>query len=216
MSDIKMPEKPKFRSLASTTKEELEFPYVLQGEPKIDPTTKRMLFDDPANIIVGVGNLTLRKQMEYEQIYGEQIETTVNKIMYVYYTIAKISNPGIDNRETPELTVDEYGNIQTPMGPMTGALERNIMESCVFILSAYGRITGVEPSGKYVYEPITPEQIVDILKGGTLLQPFEDGTVPFMEIYEYAGIWNSEDVKVKLQEEGALTDAEDDELKNSA
>jgi hypothetical protein len=214
MSDIKMPEKPKFRSLAATRKEELEYPYVLKGELEVDPVTKRMLFNDPETVVVGVGNLTLRKQMEYEAIYGEQIETTVNKVMYTYYTIAKISNPEIDNRETPELRVDDYGHVLTPMGPMAGSLERNIVESCVFILSAYGRIVGVEPSGKYIYESISSEEIIDTVKGDSLLKPFEDNSVPFMEIYELAGIWSSEDVKAKLQEEGALSEAEDDELKN--
>ena len=209
-----MPEKPKFRSLADTSKEELEFPYILKGTPTVDDVTKRMLFDNPDTVVVGVGNLTLRKQMEYEQIYGEQLETTVNKVMYTYYTIAKISNPGIDNRETPELKVDDYGHVITPMGPMSGSIERNIVESCVFILSAYGRITGVQSSGKFIYQPISPEEVIDIVKGDSLLQPFEDGTIPFMEIYELAGIWNSDDVKVKLKEEGELTNAEDDELKN--
>lgn len=217
MSDIKMPERPKFRSLSDVAKEELEFPYFLSGVPIVDAQTGKPVFSsDDSSVAVGVGNLSLRKQMQYESIYGESIDTTVNKILYIYYTMSKIQNPEIDSNPIPELTVDEYQRVITPMGPMMGSLDRNIIETCTFILSCYGRIVGQESNGKYKYVDISQEEILDICKGNVFTDPFDDNTVAFMEIFMLAGLWNPNDVSNKLKEEGTLTEAEDDELKNSA
>lgn len=216
-NEIQMPDKPKFRSLSNIAKDIQETPWFIKGEPEFDKETGAMLidFDNPDVIALGVGNLTLRHMMTFESIYDESIETTVNKILFVFYALNKAINPGIDRHEVPMLEIDDRGNTLTPLGPMKGSLERNIVEVCTFILSCYGKIAGQKQNGEYVYELFSQSDVVDTIRGNMFLTPFEDGMLPFMEIFERAGLWSPDDIKKSLTKTQEITPEEDDELGNS-
>lgn len=215
--DIKLPDKPKFRSLSSITKDTIETPWFIKGEPMFDEATGAMIIDyDNDDVIpLGVGNLTLRHMMNYETMYGENIETAVNKILYVFYVLSKSFHPDLDKNEVPDLEVDDDGNIKTPVGLMKGSFDKNVIDICTYILSCYGRIIGQKSNGEYIYEPFSQQDVVDTIKGNVFTTLFEDGTLPFMEIFERAGLWSPEEITKNLKEANEITPEEEDELGNS-
>ena len=212
-----MPEKPKFRSLSSISKDSIETPWFIKGEPRFDEITGNMIidYDDPNVIALGVGNLTLRQMMTFESIYEESIETSVNKILYVFYALNKALNPDLDNNEVPMLEIDDRGRTITPLGVMNHSFERSIVEICSYILSCYGRIIGQNADGTYEYSLFTQSDVVDTIKGSVFTTPFDDGMLPFMEIFERAGLWAPEDIKKSLKKTEEITAEEEDELGNS-
>jgi hypothetical protein len=216
-NEIQLPDKPKFRTLSTIANDILETPWFIKGQPKFDKDTGAMIidFNNPKVIAVGVGNLTLRHMMTYESIYDESIETSVNKILYVFYALNKSINPEIDSHAVPFLEMDEYGNTVTPLGLMKGSFEKNIVEVCSFILSCYGRITGQKSNGEYQYDVFSQSDVVDTIRGNVFIIPFEDGMMPFMEIFERAGLWSPDDIKKSLKKTEELAPEEEDELGNS-
>jgi hypothetical protein len=81
-----------------------------------------------------------------------------------------------------------------------------------YILAQTGRITADLGGGKYDYEPISPDDIIDRLDPSAIFNPDpEDGSSIFFEILEVSGLWTPQQVEDDLSKNDEISD---DDLKN--
>lgn len=212
------PAKPKFRSLNDLSRSIKIVPYFLAGDPEIIAShikdhKENELYQRDDVFAVGVGMLKFRHYLNYENIHGETLDQTANKVMYVFYALSKQINPNIDDREMPELIVDEEKRItQTPFGPMYGSIEKNGTLLLTFLLTQFGRIVGVNGSGDFELEEISEDDVIDLLDPNAIfnVDPV-DGKSIFMDILEVTGLYDPTKAAAKLTESGEV---KEEELKN--
>jgi hypothetical protein len=201
-NNIKLPDKPKFRSLVNKAAANFQLPYVIEknssAEDKID------YLED---LVVGLGHLKYKSTLTYAARYGENIHTAVSKCIWVLFasaandTIQKQISQGAEDLMLHDLEkkTDERGEyVDTPFGKLYGDIEEFIINLAVFILTQYGRIIDEGGDGTYVYQPITEEQIFHSLDPGVIFDVDSDGTPYLLEIFEIAGLWDAKKISDKL------------------
>lgn len=199
----KLPDKPKFRSLASTAKAIRVVPYIIDGDPD------KGLFHEE-NFVVALGPLKYRSYANYENMFSESLDNAVSKVLYVMSVVYRTVS---DEKDTPKLETDELNRIKTPYGLMHGSLERNMVDLSAYILSQYGTIKEDRGDGLYEYEPVTMDDIIDNMDAGAITRIDEaDGQSLFFEILEVSGVWKPSTVAEDL---AANNEIDEEELKNS-
>lgn len=238
-TSIKAPEPPvppKMRSLADVKKGYNVIPYLIEGDPEKD-----ILDDD--NFVVALAPLKFRAYANYETMYGESIDTTVSKILFVFSKVFQAfaevrkeaeealknakkkklpeieldadGNPVTDekNKEKDGIAKDDFGRIITPYGPLSGSLQRNVGELCAFILSQKGQIVGKHPDGTYDYEEVSIDDIAERLDPTMLMDVVEEKSGKSI-FFEILEVSGLWHPEVVADNMADNKEIEDDELKN--
>lgn len=190
-------------------------PYWLEGDPDLKDSAGQVDYLSEGQYAVAVGPLKYRHYLNYINIHGEALDNTVNKILFVFTAMSQMSNPNLKPEDRMQIESDEHGRVKTPFGVMHGNLEQTMVELAAFIMGQHGRIVGVEESGKFKYEGITPDQVIDHMDLGSITDVAEDSNMLFFEILELSNVWNPKEVIRSAQEQQDAQQAADDELKNS-
>lgn len=209
---LQPPNKPKHRSLAVLSRSKEVVPYFLQGdhdyiESMVEKKKIAELFEDDSVFAVGIGHISLRSYLDYEQERGEVLDTAVNRILWVFWALGQMADDSVT--EKPDLRV-ENNVTSTPFGDMVGSLQRNVADVMVFLMTQMGRIVGINADGSYIFAPVQESDLLDLLDAQSLMEITENSTMPtFFEILALTGLHEPAATKV------AETVAEDDEPKNS-
>jgi hypothetical protein len=209
---IKLPDKPKFRSLVNKSAANYQLAYVLERNSE-NPE----VLDYAEDFVVGLGHLKYRSLQTFAAIYGENLQVAVSKCIWFLFA-AHINSTAFapkdkDNVEELykqfDLTVNERINAKgqveyyynTPYGELVGDPQDYIIRIAVFILCQYGRITDASGDGTFDYVPVTEDQIFSILDPQMLFDMDEDGTPYLLEIFEIAGLWDAKKLNEQLEEQ---------------
>lgn len=188
-------------------------PYVLSGYvPRNEDGSidfENVDFDDQDVCIVLAGGMKGGHMMDYINIYNEEFETTVNKIMFYFAVVNEAKVARDENREPHEAFIpkyDEYGRFITPFGNWrTGSLVAEMLELASFLLSRYGRIVGVDEKGKFELEPITQREVLDAIDYDSLIRVYGDNADPeaqeqvFFELLTVSNLINLEESRDRIR-----------------
>jgi len=201
------PTKPRYRKLHNIAVATKVQPWFLAGEAEfiddcMEKSSYETLFSDTSVVGVGVGSLTFKHYLEYENMYNEALETAAFRLMYIYWAFSKEVNPKIDEAPMPQLEILEEGRIvKTPFGEMRGSLQKNGMELLAFLLTRWGRIVGVDSDNEFIYEPISMEEIYELCSPDVLLRLDDGQTVPpLMELLTLTGLYKEDTGAIKTEE----------------
>lgn len=190
-------------------------PYWLEGDPDLKDADGRVDYTSEGQFAVAVGPLKYRHYLNYINIHGEALDNTVNKILFVFTAMSQMSNPALKPEDRMKVETDEFGRVKTPFGSLQGNLEQQMLELAAFIMAQHGRIVGADDSGKFSYEGITPDAIIDHMDLGAITDVGDDSNMLFFEILELSNVWNPKEVIRTAQENQEADEKADDELKNS-
>jgi hypothetical protein len=196
------PKPPRFYELNDLDRDIAAVPVWLEGNPDKTLENGATDFDSDEQFALLLKPLTMRSYISYRKTFGEPIDSTVAKIFWVFGEMGRLSN--LDEGETPDtdMEYDNDGNTVTPFGKLEGNLEEAMVRLVAFVLAQGGRITEENAEG-YVTEPVTVEDILDLIQPRAVFKPEEsDGSMMFYHILENAGIWRMSEVENRMKEMG--------------
>ena len=189
------PTKPKFRSIHRVAKNDYSIPWVVFNG--VGELTESNILDE-RNFVVELAPLRYKDRLRFERENPESIDELITKIVWVLdrmYQVLSDKTTDADREEiSKQLTRNDLGQYETPMGPMWGSLDLNVANLCTFILAARGRIVGKTAEG-YKLEAIEPDDILNVLEGNPFLELNENMLPVVIEILDAAGLYNVEELE---------------------
>lgn len=151
-------------------------PYLLSGDVPRNEQNEiewdKVDFSDPDLFVVLASGMKGSHMFDYINLYNEEFDTTVNKIMWYFVLVAEYKKASEENREPLyKEERDEYRRLITPYGKWrTSSLLAEILELGSFLLSRHGRITGVDEHGRWIVEPVSQAEVLDAIDYDALMR----------------------------------------------
>lgn len=167
----------------------------------------------PGNTAVLLKPIKHKHTLQYYANHAEAIDNALMKIIMVTENMIQVQSGVKDIEPFPENPT--MGCIEVPgLGPMYGPLNLNQTELVAFILSCHGKIVGQHPSGEFLLEEITEDELMDLIPHNfinTEIDP-DTGMTVFDEVLTVSTLFNLDLIEKEMVADSVI---KDDEVKKS-
>lgn len=222
INKVKEPPKPKTRTLADVSKFKKQIVYFLERNDDLPEDN----YIGDGQFAVLLKPLSFSNLLKYKEMFEISIDADLSKVFFMSAQEQRIgqmetriaelaSKPKQSKAEKEELEKlnEDFDKIKeiydfknnvwtTPYGTEARTSSEILIQILAFILACGGRVVEEEEDRQYVTDPITIDDIYDVVDVSAFLTTTDDNGQPlFFEILEVAGLFSPELLRKSMTEE---------------